>query len=51
MPPLLTAAYEATYRFDQATGWPVALDVSVRYQTGPVYSKEYFFRLEQLPVL
>ena len=50
-PAAVSAAYEATYQLDRATGWPVALDVSVRCQAGAAYSKEYFFRLEQLPAL
>lgn len=48
-PATISGTYEATYQLDQATGWPVALDVSVRCQAGAGYSKEYFFRLEQLP--
>lgn len=50
-PATVSATYEATYQLDQATGWPVALDVSVRCQAGAGYSKDYFFRLEQLPAL
>jgi len=48
-PAMVSADYEATYLLDQATGWPVALDASVRCQAGTDYRKEYFFRLEQLP--
>lgn len=47
----VSGEYEATYHLDQATGWPVALDASVRCRAGAAYSKEYFFRLEQLPPL
>lgn len=50
-PAAVSATYDATYQLDRATGWPVALDVSVRCQAGTEYSKEYFFRLEQLPAL
>jgi len=48
-PAAVSGAYKATYQLDQATGWPLALDVSVRCQAGAGYGKEYFFRLEQLP--
>jgi hypothetical protein len=50
-PAMVSGAYEASYRLEHATGWPVALDVSVRCQAGAEYGKEYFFRLEQLPPL
>lgn len=50
-PAVVSGAYEATYQLDQATGWPVTLDASVRCQAGAGYRKEYFFRLEQLPSL
>ena len=43
------AHYEATYQLDPATGWPLALEASVRCQAGALYSKEYFLRLEQVP--
>ncbi|WP_223648593.1 hypothetical protein [Hymenobacter psoromatis] len=48
-PPLPQARCEATYALDPATGWPLALDASVRCWAGDSYSKEYFLRLEQLP--
>lgn len=50
-PAAVRGEYEATYQLDQATGWPLALDANVRCQAGAEYSKEYFFRLEQLPAL
>ena len=50
-PATISGAYEATYQLNQATGWPLALEASVRCQAGTEYSKEYFFRLEQLPAL
>lgn len=47
----LRGDYTATCHLDAATGWPVALDASVRCYCNEEYSKEYFLRLEQLPVL
>ncbi|HEX8504085.1 MAG TPA: hypothetical protein VF630_01860 [Hymenobacter sp.] len=48
-PAAISGTYDATYQLDRDTGWPVTLDVSVRCRAGAEYSKEYFFRLEQLP--
>lgn len=50
-PAAVSANYEATYFLDQTTGWPMALDASVRCEAGTDYCKEYFFRLEQQPTL
>jgi hypothetical protein len=47
----LRGEYTATCHLDLATGWPVAIDASVRCYTANTYSKEYFLRLEQLPIL
>ncbi|RZK32638.1 MAG: hypothetical protein EOO63_00740 [Hymenobacter sp.] len=51
LPGAVRAAYEATLEVDVATGWPVAVEASVRCYVDAVYSKEYFLRLEQLPTL
>ena len=48
-PAALRCAYDATYEFDAATGWPVALEASVRCRVGDDYCKEYFLRFEQRP--
>ena len=47
----LRGEYTATCQLDLATGWPVALEASVRCYANDAYSKEYFLRLEQLPAL
>lgn len=46
----LRGEYTATCQLDLATGWPVALEASVRCHADDAYSKEYFLRLEQLPL-
>lgn len=51
LPGSVRADYEATLDVDVATGWPVAVEASVRCYVDATYSKEYFLRLEQLPTL
>jgi len=46
-PTAIRAAYDAVYDVDVASGWPVAMDVSVRCRAGLTYHKEYFLSLVQ----
>lgn len=47
-PATLQGTYHATFDLDAATGWPIAVEVSVVCRAGSAYSKEYFLRFEQL---
>jgi hypothetical protein len=50
-PDTVRATYEATFDLDPATGWPVAVEVSVVCRAADTYSKEYFLRFEQSATL
>ena len=50
-PATLHGTYVATCQLDQATGWSLSLDASVRCQAGEAYSKEYFLRFESIPAV
>lgn len=44
-PATVRVAYETAYDFDGATGWPRAVELSVRCRAGLDYHKEYFLTL------
>lgn len=48
-PATVQVSYDAAYDFDAASGWPVAVELSVRCRAGQDYHKEYFLSLTHLP--